>query len=111
MTRVSDFEGRSITTIRRGGVTGLGQTPPPQKKAGGGGPSADSASSCVEPGMSMVAVVASVAASTKCTLCAVLAVTIRFGPPTRLLRSIICVSGAASTADLKFLQQLQQIRL
>src|SRR5436309_2469830 len=38
--------------------------------------------------MSMVAAMASVAASRKCTLWAVLAVTIRFGPPGRLLRSI-----------------------
>src|SRR5882757_354860 len=37
--------------------------------------------------MSMVADVVSVAASRKCTLCAVFAVTISFGPPGRLLRS------------------------
>ena len=38
-------------------------------------------------GMSMVADMVSVAASIKCTLCAVFAVTIRLGPPGRLLRS------------------------
>src|SRR5262249_20262810 len=38
--------------------------------------------------MSMVAAMLSVPASRKCTLWAVLAVTMRFGPPGRLLRSI-----------------------
>src|SRR5947208_3419741 len=38
--------------------------------------------------MSMVAAMVSVAASRKCTLWAVLAVTMRCGPPGRLLRSI-----------------------
>src|SRR5439155_2741459 len=38
--------------------------------------------------MSMVANMVSVAASRKCTLWAVLAVTMRLGPPGRLLRSI-----------------------
>src|SRR5262245_39282429 len=43
--------------------------------------------------MSSVAVIVSVAASKKCTLCAVLAVTIRWGPPFRLLRSNIASSA------------------
>src|SRR5262245_22467248 len=42
--------------------------------------------------MSMVADMVSVAASRKCTLWAVFAVTIRFGPPGRLLRSFIWAS-------------------
>src|SRR5262247_1235243 len=43
--------------------------------------------------MSSVAVIVSVAASKKCTLCAVLGVTIRWGPPCRLLRSNIASSA------------------
>src|SRR5437899_9302443 len=51
-------------------------------------PSCDIVISWVEPGMSRLPVMASVAASKKCTLLALFAVTIRFGPPGRLLRSI-----------------------
>src|SRR5215216_3174671 len=62
-------------------------------------PSAVIAISWVEPGMSIVAVMASVAASRKCTLWAVFAVTIRLGPPGRLLRSNI-VALATARASL-----------
>src|SRR3954463_8774930 len=63
-------------------------------------PSAVIAISWVEPGMSMVAVMASVAASRKCTLWAVFAVTIRLGPPGRLLRSNI-VALASNAKPIK----------
>jgi len=63
----------------------------------------DNAISCVEPGMSIVAVVASVAASTKCTLWAVLAVTMRFGPPGRLLGSIMRCSIPRSLRGLSII--------